>query len=257
MTEYRNIIRESSCTSIDGIVDLCHQLVPTAYKARPWTHPELGHGINVLASDEALNCYMAAYGEMHVGKCRAAMMNFPFEEMQGSIEIVDWGCGQGIGSATVVDVLKQHNFLQWVKRITLIEPSEQALFRAESNISKITNNSIEIQANRKYLPSKESVSDDTLTSVGYNYTNVIHVFSNILDVKAIDLYAVARMVASSQGKHFVLCIWPKNSAAYRIEQFCSVFGEQNYFSKIESARFDRTTKTDHPYTCLTRCFVYN
>lgn len=257
MTEYRNIIRESSCTSIDGIVDLCHQLVPTAYKARPWTHPELGSGINVLASDEALNCYMAAYGEMHVGKCRAAMMNFPFDDLQGSIEIVDWGCGQGIGSATVVDVLRQHNMLQWVKKITLIEPSVQALLRAESNISKITNNSIEIQANRKYLPAKESSLNDTLTSVGYNYTNVIHVFSNILDVKGIDLGVVARMVASSQSKHFVLCIGPKNSAAYRIEQFCSVFGEQNYFSKIDSARFARTTKTGHPYTCVTRCFVYN
>lgn len=257
MAEYSNIIRESSCSNIDDIVDLCHQLVPTAYKTRPWTHPELVHGINVLASDEALNCYMAAYGEMHVGKCRAAMMNFPFEELQGSIEIVDWGCGQGIGSATVVDVLKQHNLLQWVKRITLIEPSEQALLRAESNITKITNSSIEIQANKKYLPSNGSGADDILTSVGYNYTNVIHVFSNILDVKAIDLGVVARMVASSHGKHFILCMGPKNSAAYRIEQFCSVFGEQNYFSKIDSVRFARTTKTGYPYTCLTRCFIYN
>lgn len=257
MAEYSNIIRESSCSNIDDIVDLCHQLVPTAYKTRPWTHPELVHGINVLASDEALNCYMAAYGEMHVGKCRAAMMNFPFEELQGSIEIVDWGCGQGIGSATVVDVLKQHNLLQWVKRITLIEPSEQALLRAESNITKITNSSIEIQANKKYLPSNGSGADDVLTSVGYNYTNVIHIFSNILDVKTIDLGVVARMVASSHGKHFILCMGPKNSAAYRIEQFCSVFGEQKYFSKIDSVRFARTIKTGHPYTCLTRCFIYN
>lgn len=65
------------------------------------------------------------------------------------------------------------------------------------------------------------------------------------------------MVASSHGKHFVLCIGPKNSAAYRIEQFCSVFGKQDYFSQIDSARFARTIKTGYPYTCLTRCFVYD
>ena len=256
MVEYCDIIRASSCTNIDGIIDLCYQLAPSSYKARPWTHPELIHGINVLASDDALNCYMTAYGEMHVGKCRAAMMNFPFEELQGSIEIVDWGCGQGIGSATIIDVLKR-NLLQWVKRITLIEPSEQALHRAECNISKITNNSIEIRVIQQFLPAKDSDTEDTLASIGYDYSNVIHVFSNILDLKTIDLAAVARLVASSHGKHFVLCIGPKNSAAYRIEQFCSVFGEQFYFSQIDSARFDRTIKTGHPYTCLTRCFVYD
>ena len=257
MEEYSGIIRNTSCSNIDGIVELCHQLVPAAYKTQPWTHPDLIHGINVLASDDALNCYMAAYGEMHVGKCRAAMMNFPFEELQGAIEIVDWGCGQGIGSATVIDVLKQHNLLQWVKRITLIEPSEQALLRAECNISRIANNTIEIHTYNKYLPSKDDATNNAITSIGYNYSNVIHVFSNILDVKAIDLTAVARMVASSHGKHFVLCIGPKNSAAYRIEQFCSVFGNQDYFSQIDSVRFARTVKTGHPYTCLTRCFVYD
>lgn len=257
MTEYNDIIKGSSCTNIESIVELCHQMIPLQYKAHPWTHQELVHGLNLLVSDDALNCYMSAYGEMHVGKCRAAMMNFPFEEIQGSVEIVDWGCGQGIGSATVVDVLKQHGLLQWVKRITLIEPSQQALNRAECNISKITNSSVEIQTHRKFLPTKENESKDVLTSVGYNYSNVIHIFSNILDVKTIDLAAVARMVASSHGKHFVICIGPKNGAAYRIEQFCSVFGEQNYFSKIDSVRFARTPRTGRPYTCLTRGFVYN
>lgn len=257
MTEYSEILKTSTCTNIDGVVELCYGLVPQLLKAHPWDHPELIHGLNVLASEEALDCYMAAYGEMHIGKCRAAMMNFPFEELQGSIEIVDWGCGQGIGSATIVDVLKQHNLFRWIKRITLIEPSERALHRAECNVSKFTSNSVEIQAIKKYLPAKDFVNDETLTSIGYNYSNVIHVFSNILDVKAIDLAAVARLVASSHGKHFVLCVGPKNASAFRIEQFCSVFGEQEYFSQIDSARFARTAKTGHPYTCITRCFVYD
>lgn len=256
MSTYAENIKRSSCRTINEIIEWCHEALPSEWKAHPWRHPDLNHGIDLLASDEALNCYMSAYGEMHLSKCRAAMMSFPFERLKGSVEIVDWGCGQGIGSATVIDVLQQHNLLIWVKRITLIEPSLHALTRAEANISKIVDNNIEIDAINKFMPAEQS-DNNTISSIGYRYSNVIHVFSNILDVKAIDLAAVARMVASSHGIHFILCLGPKNGAAYRIKQFCSVFGEQEYFSQIDSVRYGRTTRTGHPYTCFTRCFAYN
>lgn len=245
------------CNSIDDIIDYCHNALPEEYKGRPWTHPELNHGINLLASDVALNCYMSAYGDMHVTKCRAAMMNFPFNDIQGSIEIVDWGCGQGIGSATIIEVLRQCNLFQWLRKITLIEPSYSAIERANDNIRTLTHGTVEIDVKNLFLPANDIVEGETLNSIGYRYNNIIHVFSNILDVTAIDLGMVAKMVASAQGKHFVLCIGPQNGAAYRIEKFCSVFGEQNYFSQINSVRYARTRRTAHPYTCMTRCFEYN
>lgn len=245
------------CNSIDDIIDYCHNALPEEYKGRPWTHPELNHGINLLASDVALNCYMSAYGDMHVTKCRAAMMNFPFNDIQGSIEIVDWGCGQGIGSATIIEVLRQRHLFQWLRKITLIEPSHSAIERANDNIRTLTHGTVEIDVKNLFLPANDIGEGETLNSIGYRYNNIIHVFSNILDVTAIDLGIVARMVASAQGKHFVLCIGPQNGAAYRIEKFCSVFGEQNYFSQINSVRYARTRRTAHPYTCMTRCFEYN
>ena len=252
---YAEEIRQCNC--IDDIIDYCHNALPLEYQGRPWTHPELLHGINLLASDVALNCYMSAYGDMHVTKCRAAMMNFPFDNFHGSIEIVDWGCGQGIGSATIIEVLKQRNLLQWLRKVTLIEPSPYAIERAKINVCTLTHNSVEIDDKNLFLPSDDVIEENTLSPIGYRYNNVIHVFSNILDVTTIDLGAVARMVASAHGKHFVLCIGPKNGAAYRIEKFCSVFGEQNYFSQIDSVRYARTRRTAHPYTCMTRCFEYN
>ena len=245
------------CNSIDDIIDYCHNALPEEYKGRPWTHPELNHGINLLASDVALNCYMSAYGDMHVTKCRAAMMNFPFNDIQGSIEIVDWGCGQGIGSATIIEVLRQRNLFQWLRKITLIEPSHSAIERANDNIRTLTHGTVKIDVKNLFLPANDIVEGETLNSIGYRYNNIIHVFSNILDVTAIDLGIVAKMVASAQGKHFVLCIGTQNGAAYRIEKFCSVFGEQNYFSQINSVRYARTRRTAHPYTCMTRCFEYN
>lgn len=245
------------CNSIDDIIDYCHNALPFEYKGRPWTHPELRHGINLLASDIALNCYMSAYGDMHVTKCRAAMMNFPFNDIRGSIEIVDWGCGQGIGSATIIEVLRQRDLLQWLRKVTLIEPSHSAIERANDNIRTLTHGTVEIDAKNLFLPANDIAEGETLSPIGYRYNNVIHVFSNILDVTTIDLGAVARMVASAHGKHFVLCVGPKNGAAYRLEKFCSVFGEQNYFSQIDSVRYARTRRTAHPYTCMTRCFEYN
>ena len=245
------------CNSIDDIIDYCHDALPIEYKGRPWTHPELKRGINLLASDVALNCYMSAYGDMHVTKCRAAMMNFPFNAIQGSIEIVDWGCSQGIGSATIIEVLRQRNLLQWLRKVTLIEPSRSAIERANDNIRTLTHDTVEIDVKNLFLPANGIAEGETLSPIGYRYNNVIHIFSNILDVTTIDLGAVARMVASAHGKHFVLCIGPKNGAAYRLEKFCSVFGEQNYFSQIDSVRYARTKRTAHPYTCMTRCFEYN
>lgn len=243
--------------SIDDIIDYCHNALPLEYKGRPWTHPELKHGINLLASEVALNCYMSAYGDMHATKCRAAMMNFPFNDIQGSIEIVDWGCGQGIGSATIIEVLRQRDLLQWLRKVTLIEPSCSAIERANDNIRTLTHGTVEIDVKNLFLPASDIAEGEALNPIGYRYNNVIHVFSNILDVTTIDLGKVARMVASAHGKHFILCIGPKNGAAYRIEKFCSVFGEQDYFSHIDSVRYARTRRTAHPYTCMTRCFAYN
>lgn len=257
MTEYAVRLNQSSCENIYDIIEWCHQALPKEHKSSPWKHPRLNHGLDLLESEGALDCYMSAYGDMHTSKCRAAMMNFPFENLKGSIEIVDWGCGQGLASGCVLDILKQRGLLQWVKKVTLIEPSQHALLRAVSNIKKITRCGVQVDSIEKFLPAAGSSSEDSLTSVGYRYENVIHLFSNILDVKTIDLASVARFVACSHGKHFVLCVGPKNGAAYRLEQFCAAFGRQEYFSKIDSVRYGRTSRTGHPYTCMTRCFVYD
>jgi hypothetical protein len=59
----------------------------------PWKY--VNHGVDLLTSEDELNAYMLAYGEMHNVKCRAAFQNFPFDKIYSNIEIVDWGCGQG------------------------------------------------------------------------------------------------------------------------------------------------------------------
>lgn len=54
------------------------------------------------------------------------------------MEIIDWGCGQGIGSVCVIDFLKDRELTRWLKRVTLIEPSAEALERAQANVARAT-----------------------------------------------------------------------------------------------------------------------
>ena len=243
--------------SVEDIILVSRKFVPRNYKNRPWDYPGMNHGTACLSNEEQLCCYMAAYGDMHKGKLNKILSDFPINKIDSDLEIIDWGCGQGIGSATIIEILKQRNLIQWLRKVTLIEPSRCAIERANDNIRILTHDAVEIDVKNLFLPTNDIAEGETLSSIGYRYKNVIHVFSNILDVTTINLGAVARMVASAHGKHFILCIGPKNGAAYRIEKFCSVFGEQFYFSQINSVRYARTKRTAHPYTCMTRCFEYN
>ena len=254
MDLYEERLKSLKQLSVQEIVSICKSLLPQQYRSRPYRHPEVGNGVNLLRTEDAMNAYMAAYGEMHVAKCRAALQNFPYDKLEGSIEIVDWGCGQGIGSLCALEALAQRDFTRWIKRVTLIEPSAAALGRARMNVEKATSGSVTVLTLDRYLPGHE---DNVLEGLDYCARNVIHVFSNILDVDGIDLAGLARMVPRSGSRHYVLCMGPVNARAYRIDMFCKIFGSQTYFSNLADTAYGRTSDTLYTYTCKTKCFLYD
>ena len=255
MGAYQEEIKKTHHLRMDDVIQTCKRLLPEKWKRAPYRHPELLNGLNLLQSEDGMNAYMAAYGEMHMMKCRAALQNFPFDNIQESVEIVDWGCGQGIGSMCTIEALEQHDKLIWLRKVTLVEPSSYSLHRAKDNITCATNGAITILPINCYLPGDDS--KDEIEGLSYNMRNVIHVFSNILDVTNIDLRKLAKMVSTSGRKQYILCIGPVNSHSYRIEQFCSIFGNQVYFSNIHDPAYARTSDTFYIYTCKTKCFEYN
>ena len=107
MGEYEHKIEETRNFSLSKLIEICRGMLPSQYANRPYTHPELSNGVALLHSEEGMNAYIAAYGEMHQAKCRAALQNFPFDDITGSVEIVDWGCGQGLGSLCVIEALNR------------------------------------------------------------------------------------------------------------------------------------------------------
>lgn len=255
MLTYSQQISQYPNLTMQDVIDCCKSRLPKQYKIRPYRHPELQNGVALLQSEDGLNCYIAAYGEMHMIKCRAALQNFPFDKVRGTIEIVDWGCGQGIGSLCVFEVLAEQDKLQWLKRITLIEPSNASRMRAEINLTQVTKGTTIIMPIERHLPEDEN--DTEIEGLDYYGENVIHIFSNILDVNSINLFKLAQIVVCPDKNHFVLCMGPINANSYRIEQFCSIFGEQNIFSNINDRQYGRTSDTFYTFTCKTKCFHYN
>ena len=73
MMNYKERINSIGNLTMDAIIDNCKAHIPTQFRHRPYWHPELNHGLDLLKSDEGLDCYIGAYGEMHQSKCRAAL----------------------------------------------------------------------------------------------------------------------------------------------------------------------------------------
>ena len=73
------------------IVEKCYTRLPNNMRSKPWEYTE--HGRKILNTDEELDAYLAAYGEIHIIKCRAALQNFPFDDDEFnkfSYSIFDW-----------------------------------------------------------------------------------------------------------------------------------------------------------------------
>lgn len=244
---------------MEAIIENCRCNIPERHRQYPYYHPELNHGLDLLKSEEVLDCYMGAYGEMHHTKCKAALQNLPFppkDIANGSLslEIIDWGCGQGIGTISLIDFLKERHLTKWIKKVVLIEPSQASLKRAVANVSKATDNGVRIIPVNDYLP---STSDSRDIDIHFEQDYVFHIFSNILDVTEIDLAKLAKSMAIPGHTHYVICTGPLNANSFRIDRFCDIFKPTTYFSNIASNNYGRTSDTNYCYTCKTKSFIYD
>lgn len=251
MSEYLDLISQCRLFSMDDFIRISQKLLPPEYKSCPWNY--VNHGVGLLETEEQLCAYIVAYGEMHQVKCKAAFQNFPFESLT-NFEIVDWGCGQGIATLTLIDMLRERGKLNLFRQATLIEPSLIALSRAQLNVNKASNGSINIIPINKYLPGNKTKEE--ITGINYTYDIVIHLFSNILDISTIDLAALARIVGTDGPTHYIMCMGPKNSGAYRIDHFCNIFDSTEVFSDIDNAQYGYTSNTHKQFGCRTKCLKF-
>ena len=244
--------------SFDSIIELNTFLVPPHYRSCAWKFPGLDHGIAVLTTEKQCNAYISAYGKMHQAKINEVLSKINTNDFTNTdIEIIDWGCGQGLATLCLFDFFISKNVnLDLVKKVILIEPSEMALYRAKAHVNAYLQNEKKIVTIEKYL---DDVTVDDITS---NEPVTLHLFSNILDIPNIDLLLLANNIkANLKGLHYFFCWGPLNRGNDRIDIFW------NYFNEADSVFFNSHNKQEYNnegrliknynYTAKNRVFKVN
>lgn len=263
---YITDIQKINDLSINDIIRVSSSYVPVAFRSCPWAYRDykgrtLERGTAVLETEEQCYAYMAAYGPMHRHKLQRALdeNEFPYRALSNGVEIYDWGCGQGIGTVAVIERLREQGSLSKLKKITLEEPSNVARQRAVLHVRQaLGGHSAEIIDLPYYLPSDYGDNSNSVTEIEVQEPCAIHIFSNILDIEAVSLKGVSRMITSSGNQHIVLCIGPANLNESRINTFSYYFKKEGLrvFTEFRDTNFGR-----HPngraYGCLIKSFTYS
>ena len=205
-----------------------------------------GGGVKILESDERLNDYLVAYGEMHVAKLKHFLPSLPFAGIR-VLALIDWGCGQGLAASVVLEYLRAKFQDVSVVCVRLVEISKVARNRAAEIVSRYEN-ADDVRAYEWDLTSLAHGGLELPPGVP-----VLHVFSNILDVGGVDGEALASLVyQTSAGRDsYMLCVGPKG---------CSTLPIRTFFSRFEGSSLIRVDDTCVPvagnYYLFKTCSCY-
>lgn len=198
----------------------------------------LNRGIALLDSNEQLCQYLFSYGKMHEAKIQTALSKLPKDLFKHDIQIIDWGCGQGLATICLFDYLKKKNLPDNINRIVLIEPAELTLNRAVLHTNIYAGKNCEIIAKQKAL---NQITEDDIRSKS---EVTLHFFSNILDVNSVDVQGVANIIANTiQGEHYFICVGPLNVNNRRIDAFANWFKSPEIIWEEEHNKDEKRTYT--------------
>ena len=227
-------VRELACDFVRKLPqELCDEL-----------HNSLNRGVDILDSEALLQMYFYAFGEMH-----AAKLNYAFEHLQQyvkeakKVELIDYGCGQGMASICYHDFFKNLNPSQEISRVTLIEPSEMALSRASLLCSRFYPNAEIITVNKDF----ENLTENDIELSSSIPT--IQLFSNILDVESYEIEKFAHLVKTiSSGDNEYIIVSPIQNAnrMKRLKDFVNTLDNNLYFEQYLDKREFRD---DKDWTC--------
>jgi hypothetical protein len=215
-------------------------------------YDNLGRGTALLSGDKELRQYIYSFGKMHIEKLRSAFQllinSNNFDSTVKSIEIFDWGCGQGLGSIALIDQLRIFKSkVDLVKSITLIEPGRDALRRAALHSFLAIKNERIINPVNKYIGTELIASDLANSKNSAKY----HIFSNIIDVPEVDADYVAELITSSMvGVNYIICVGPRfgDSRDRKMEYFSQSFKYCNGYELISDREDGQGWRHDETWT---------
>ena len=83
---------------------------------------QLKRGTALIETHEQLCAYLRSFGKMHKAKLIDSIKQLPQELLCHPFEIVDWGCGQAMGTVNLYDFLNDQGKGSNIRKVTLIEP---------------------------------------------------------------------------------------------------------------------------------------
>lgn len=243
MPSFRDYIEQCGNTSKAAIKNAAFQALPDEACREPWKYTKRGGSDSnraIYSTELELDAYLAAYIDWHIGK-----LNMAFEMLDESlpqrVNIIDWACGQGLGTLYLMEIAANSNPLCIVDEVVLIEPSEIALGRAEYLIKK-TNPNVKVRAVNKML---DDVSPSDIRFE--NQAPVFQIFSNILDIDGIDLkHLTGILLSNSESSNALICASPNYpSGNIRLERFFEYFRQPIAFEQSASGSTDKFTYNIH------------
>ena len=198
-------------------------------------YEDIQHGVSKLQSEPELNMYIYAFGLMHEAKLQYAFEHLPrtFTDSP-TIDIIDYGCGQALGTICYADFLRKTGKKQTVRKVTLIEPSERALMRAALHVSCFLTDA-EITTHLKGFDDLETadlIIDKDIPT--------LHIFSNVIDL-ADDYFNLEEFAAlingCSAGENHYICIEPYfnyNTQDEKLSRFIDLLEPNTYYEKTFS-----------------------
>lgn len=202
--------------------NICFDIIRKFCTQNKETWRGLGRGRNILTTQEQLNQYLYSYFPM-IKKQWGWVFNSVDCSSYSNIDIIDYGCGQGLASMLFFD--KHKNMRENCLNVILIEPSKIALNRAKKIL-------------QCYLPKAKSKTvnkvldeikqEDIRTN---NDTVKIHLFSNILDIDDFNVVTLLNNVIKNQGLHHFLAVSHNrnfNGGSERLKEIYNIFTDEQY-----------------------------
>ena len=226
----------------------------------------LNRGIDILDSEPQMTAYLFAFDKMHQAKLNYAFGKLPEEFFeQPEINIIDYGCGQALGTMCYIDFLNKNNYWQKVNSITLIDPSEICLKRAALHVSVFFPEARIITINKRFndLNERDIACNEWLDGL-YMRREIeenelipkLHIFSNVLDINSFNMSQLANLIKGRMvGYNQFVCVGPffhSDEKDNRMSCFSSLFCNDCFFETLDKGGLDAKKE----WTCSTSIFSF-
>lgn len=198
-----------TCASVRALSD--RFITDLAEADRDHLFAELKRDGNQLTTEPRLCAYTYAFGAVREARLRRAFSHLSNIFAQRDVELIDYGCGVGLGALVYHDLLLERGLpLTSVRRITLIDPTPRCLERAALH-TRVCFPGAELRTICKYtdeLQTADTTSDAKL--------HTLHIFSQIADMEVPSIAHLADTIcAGLRGPNYFACVTPFCERALR------------------------------------------